>query len=84
MKRKIRYVDRKELNGEPLGSPGRPIRLDSLPRPEQVRHCLQVIPITISLAPTSRACFQRLARRRKESPAELMRRILEAHAPAGA
>lgn len=84
MKRKIRYVDWKELNGEPLGNPGPPVRLDFLPSPEQVRRSLQAVPVTISLAPSSLAYFQRLARRRKESPTDLMRRILEAHALAGA
>jgi hypothetical protein len=84
MKRKIRYVDWKELNGERLGPPGPAVRLDFLPAPEQVRRCLQTVPVTISLAPSSLAYFQRLARRRNETPAELMQRILEAHALAGA
>lgn len=84
MKRKISYVDLDELNGERMGTPGAPVNLDFLPSPEQVRRGLREVKVTISLQPLSLKYYEREARRRGQSPTELMRRVLEAHALAGA
>ncbi|MCU0785610.1 MAG: hypothetical protein MUF81_16515 [Verrucomicrobia bacterium] len=80
MKRRIKYADLAQINGEPLGPPGAPVRLDFLPSPEQVRQTLRTVKITVSLEPVSVEYYRRQARRRGQSPAELMRRVLEAHA----
>ena len=84
MKRKIKYADLRELNGEPIGKLGAPVNLDFLPAPEQVRRSLKTVKITVELAPDSLDYYRRAARRRGEKPAETMRRILHAHALAGA
>jgi hypothetical protein len=84
MKRRIKYVDLDELNGDPLGPPGAPVRLDFLPSPDQVRQTLRTVKVTVSLEPLSLEYFRRQARRRGQSPSEVMRRVLEAHALAGA
>lgn len=84
MKRKIVYADLDELNGEPIGKPGAPVKLDFLPSPEQVRQTLRTVKVTVSLAPASLDYYRRQARRRGEKPAEIMRRILQAHALAEA
>ena len=84
MKRKIAYADLDELNGEPIGKPGMPVKLDFLPSPEQVRRTLRTVKVTVSLAPASLDYYRRQARRRGEKPAEIMRRILQAHALAEA
>ena len=84
MKRRINYVDLAELNGEPLGPPGAPVRLDFLPSPEQVRQTLRTVKVTVALEPGSLDYYRRQARRRRQSPTELMRRVLEAHALVGA
>jgi hypothetical protein len=84
MKRKIKYVDLDELNGESLGPPGAPVRLDFLPSPDQVRQTLRTVKVTVSLEPISLEYFRRQARRRGQSPSEVMRGVLEAHALAGA
>ncbi|HEY5233503.1 MAG TPA: hypothetical protein VIK35_08225 [Verrucomicrobiae bacterium] len=80
MKRKINYADLKELNGEPLGKPGAPVKLNFLPSPEQVRQTLRTIKVTVNLEPSSLDYYRRQARRRGEKPAEIMRRVLQAHA----
>lgn len=80
MKRKISYADLNELNGEPLGKPGSPVKLDFLPSPEQVRQTLRTVKVTVSLEPSSLDYYRRQARRRGETPAEIMRRVLQAHA----
>ena len=84
MKRRIKYADFDELNGEPLGPPGAPVRLDFLPSPDQVRQTLPTVKVSVSLEPLSLEYFRRQARRRGQSPSEVMRRVLEAHALAGA
>lgn len=84
MKRKISYPDLDELNGEPIGTPGAPVTLDFLPSPEQVRQTLRTVKVTVDLEPASLDYYRRAARRRRESPAALMRRVLQAHALAGA
>ena len=84
MKRKIAYTDLRELNGEPIGQPGAPVALDFLPSPEQVRRSFKTIKVTLELEPTSLDYYRREARRRRETPAQTMRRILRAHALAGA
>ena len=80
MKRKIHYADLDALNGEPLGKPGAPVKLDFLPSPEQVRQTLRAVKVTVSLEPSSLDYYRRQAKRRGETPAEVMRRILQAHA----
>lgn len=80
MKRKITYADLAELNGEPLGKPGRPASLDFLPSPGQVRRSLRAVKVTVSLESSSLDYYRRQAKRRGETPAELMRRVLQAHA----
>jgi hypothetical protein len=60
------------------------VRLHFLPSPEQVRQSLRTVKVTLSLEPVSVEYSRRQARRRGQSAAELMRRVLEAHAPAGA
>jgi len=84
MKRKIAYADLDELNGEPIGKLGAPVNLDFLPSPEQVRRTLRTVKVTVSLEPASLDYYRRQARRRGEKPAEIMRRILQAHALAEA
>ena len=84
MKQKIKYADMTEMNGEPVGKPGAPVHLDFLPGPEQVRRALQPVKVTIELEPTSAAYYRREARRRGESASNTMRRVLRAHALAGA
>jgi hypothetical protein len=84
MKRRINYADLDDLNGEPLGPPGAPVRLDFLPSPEEVRQTMRTVKVTLSLEPGSLEYYRRQARRRRQSPSELMRRVLEAHALAGA
>lgn len=84
MKRRIKYADLDELNGEPLGRPGAPVRLDFLPSPERVRQTLRTVKVTVSLEPSSLEYYRRQARRRGQTPAEVMKRVLEAHALAGA
>jgi hypothetical protein len=84
MKRKIAYTDLAELNGEPIGKPGAPVRLDFLPSPEQVRRAFQTVKVTVALETSSFDYYRREARRRGEAPAKLMRRVLRAHALAGA
>ena len=84
MKRRINYADIDDLNGEPLGPPGAPVRLDFLPSPEAVRQSLRTVKVTLALEPVSLEYYRRQARRRGQSPSELMRRVLEAHALAGA
>ena len=59
MKRKIRYVDLNELNGEPLGKPGEPVTLDFLPSPEQVRRTLRTVKVTLNLEPSSVDYYRR-------------------------
>ncbi|MDW8307966.1 MAG: hypothetical protein RMK20_01180 [Verrucomicrobiales bacterium] len=83
MKRKIKYVDLDELNSERLGLPGSPVKLDFLPSPEQVRKALREVKVTISLPARSFRYYEREARRRRQSPAELMQRVLETHARVG-
>jgi hypothetical protein len=83
MKRKINYVDLDELNGEPIGQPGAPVTLDFLPSPEQVRQTLRTVKVTLNLEPSSLEYYRRQARQRGETPDQLMRRVLEAHALAG-
>ena len=83
MKRKISYTDLDELNGEPIGTPGAPVTLDFLPSPEQVRQALRTVKVTVDLEPSSLEYYRRAARRRRETPAQLMRRVLQAHALAG-
>jgi hypothetical protein len=83
MKRKIKYADLTELNGEPIGKMGAPVRLDFLPSPEQVRRSLKMLKVTLELEPSSVDYFRREARRHGESPAALMRRVLRAYALAG-
>ena len=80
MKRKIQYADLDELNGEPVGKPGAPVKLDFLPSPEQARQSLRAVKVTVNLEPSSLEYYRRLARRRGETPAEIMRRVLQAHA----
>lgn len=80
MKRKINYADLGELNGEPLGKPGAPVRLDFLPSPEQVRRALKTVKVTVELEPTSVDFFRREAKRRRETPGTMMRRVLNAYA----
>ena len=80
MKRKINYADLDELNGEPLGKPGAPVKLNFLPSPEQVRQTLRTIKVTVNLEPSSLDYYRRQAKRRGETPAEIMRRVLQAHA----
>ena len=70
MKRKIAYADRRELNGEPIGTPGVPVDLDFLPTPVQVRRTLKTFKVTVDLEPASVAYYRREARRRGETPAE--------------
>jgi len=84
MKRKINYADLGELNGEPIGKPGAPVKLDFLPSPEQVRQTLRTVKVTVTLDPSSLDYYRRRARRQGEKPAELMRRVLQAHALAEA
>jgi len=80
MKRKINYAELDELNGEPLGKPGVPVTLDFLPSPEKVRQTLRTVKVTVSLEPSSLDYYRRQARRRGKTPAEIMRRVLQAHA----
>ena len=80
MKRKIHYADLDELNGEAIGKPGAPVKLDFLPSPEQVRQTLRAIKVTVNLEPSSLDYYRRQAKRRGETPAEIMRRVLQAHA----
>jgi hypothetical protein len=80
MKRKINYADLDELNGEPIGKPGSPVKLDFLPSPEQVRQTLRTVKVTVTLEPSSLDYYRRQARRRGATPAEIMRRVLQAHA----
>ncbi len=49
MKRKIHCAELEELNGEPPGKPGVPVKLDFLPSPEQVRESLRAVKVTVSL-----------------------------------
>ena len=79
-KRKIAYADLDELNGEPIGKPGAPVKLDFLPSPEQVRQGFRTVKVTVSLEPSSLDYYRRQAKRRRETPAEVMRRVLQAHA----
>lgn len=83
MKRKIKYADLRELNGERLGPPGAPVRLDFLPSPDRVRRTLKTVKITLKLEPTSLAYYRREAGRHGETPAAMMHRILRAYALAG-
>ncbi|MSU62040.1 MAG: hypothetical protein EXS31_06540 [Pedosphaera sp.] len=71
MKRKIKYADSNELNGEPIGNLGAPARLDFLPSPDQVRQSLKTVEITVLLEPTSLEYYQREARRRGATVGEL-------------
>jgi hypothetical protein len=80
MKRKIQYADLDELNGEAIGKPGAPVKLDFLPSPEQVRQTLRAVKVTVNLEPSSLDYYRRQAKRRGETPAEIMRRVLQAHA----
>jgi len=80
MKRKINYADLDGLNGEPIGKPGAPVKLDFLPSPEQVRQTLRTVKVTVSLEPSSLDYYCRQARRQGKTPAEVMRRVLQAHA----
>ena len=80
MKRRIHYADLDELNGEPPGKTGAPVKLDFPPSPEQVRQTLQAVKVTASLEPSSLDYYRRQARRRGQTPAEIMRRVLQAHA----
>ncbi len=84
MKRKINYDDFDELNGEPIGKLGAPVELDFLPSPEQVRCSLKTVTVSVELEPSSVEYYRREARRRGETPPQVMRRILRAHALAGA
>jgi hypothetical protein len=84
MKRKIAYADLDELNGEPIGKPGAPVKLDFLPSPEQVRQSFRTVKITLLLESSSLDYYRRQARHRRETPAEVMRRVLQAHALAEA
>ncbi|MDQ6631991.1 MAG: CopG family transcriptional regulator [Verrucomicrobiota bacterium] len=84
MKRKIPYADLDELNGEPIGKPGAPVNLVFLPSPEQVHRSIKPIKVTVELEPTSLDYYRREAKRRGETPAKIMRRILRAHAIAEA
>jgi hypothetical protein len=79
-KRKIAYADLEELNGEPIGKPGAPVKLDFLPSPEQVRQSFRTVKVTVSLEPSSLDYYRRQAKRRRETTAEVMRRVLQAHA----
>jgi len=79
-KRKIAYTDLDELNGEPIGKPGAPVKLDFLPSPEQFRQGFRTVKVTVSLEPSSLDYYRRQAKRRRETPAEIMRRVLRAHA----
>ena len=80
MKRKIRYANLDELNGEAIGKPGAPVKLDFLPSPEQVRQTLRSLKVTVNLEPSSLDYYRPQAKRRGEPPAEIMRRVLQAHA----
>ncbi len=80
MKRKITYADLDKLNGEPLGKPGAPVKLDFLPSPERVRQSLRAVKVTVSLEPSSLDYYRRQAKRRGETATEIMRRVLQAHA----
>ena len=80
MKRKINYADLDELNGEPIGKPGAPVKLDFLPSPEQVRQTLRTVQVTVTLEPSSLDYYRHQARRRGATPAGIMRRVLQAHA----
>jgi hypothetical protein len=51
-KRKIAYADLDELNGEPIGKPGAPVKLDFLPSPEQVRQDFRTVKVNVSLEPS--------------------------------
>ncbi len=84
MKRKIVYADLRELNGEPIGKPGAPVRLDFLPSPEKVRRAFKTVKVTVDIEASSLDYYRRAARRRGEAPAKLMRRVLRAHALADA
>lgn len=84
MKHTTKYADLHELNGEPIGKLGAPVRLGFLPSPEQVRRDLKTVKVTVELEPASLDYYRREARRRGETPARMMRRILRAHALAGA
>ena len=84
MKRTIKYADATEMNGEPLGEPGAPVRLDFVPSPEQARRTLKTVRVVVELEPTSLAFYRREAKRRGEPAASTMSRILRAHALAGA
>ena len=72
MKRKIAYADRRELNDEPIGTPGVPVDLDFLPTPAQVRRTLKTVKVTVDLEPASVVYYRREARRRGETPAEMI------------
>ena len=84
MKRKIRHADLTELNGEPLGEPGPPVTPAFVPSPARVRQLLKTAAVTLGLEAGSLAYYRREARRRGETPAALMRRVLHAHALADA
>ncbi len=73
-----------EINGEPIGEMGPPVRLDFLPAPAQVRRELRTVKVTVELEPVSLDYYRREAKLRGETPAKLMRRILRAHALVGA
>jgi hypothetical protein len=84
MKRKIHYADLDELNGEPMGKPGAPVSLGFLPSPAQVHRAIKTVKVTVELEPISLDYFRREAKRRGETPAKMMRRVLRAHALAAA
>lgn len=84
MKRTIKYVDLTELNGERIGKLGAPVHPDFLPSPQNVRRDLKTVKVTVELEPASLDYYRREARRRGETPAQMIRRILRAHALAGA